>query len=179
MGHQTHISAPTHDNPPLCFLLPLSWPYEPVDAYDTNNPYAHTSPTMCSRTLTHGCNGIHGQHPTPPQTDHRRTNHALKHWTSYGFYLSCCMAITVLGWQTHLTQLGQSELHPPDLRLASQAELSAKLQLLVQALLLERPAGGLDRRAVCRAQQTGKSAYHAHFLTALSTTPCPATHSSA
>lgn len=66
-------------------------------------------------------------------------------------------SIHICRWDAYLTELGQSELHPPDLRLASQTELSAKLQLLVQALLLERPAGGLDRRPVCRAGKEGES----------------------
>lgn len=52
--------------------------------------------------------------------------------------------------RTHLTDLGQRELDTPDLALASETVLAAKLELRVEAFLLIRPPGGLEGLPVCK-----------------------------
>lgn len=51
----------------------------------------------------------------------------------------------------HLTDFGQGELYTPNLGLASKSVFTAKLEFLVQTLLLERTTRSLGRCAVCYA----------------------------
>lgn len=108
----------------------------------------HTRPSFCSGEAAVGCLGR-----AEPERAQRIKASAVPRRAVCGAAL-----FDVPGG---IAELGQHELHAPELTLRAEAVLAEDLHLLVEALLLERAARLLEGLAICCCGRTAGPSQHA------------------
>lgn len=108
----------------------------------------HTRPSFCSGEAAVGCLGR-----AEPERAQRIKASAVPRRAVCGGAL-----FDVPGG---IAELGQHELHAPELTLRAEAVLAEDLHLLVEALLLERAARLLEGLAICCCGRTAGPSQHA------------------